>query len=125
MSIPSLRPCMRASAALLECRQNINLKLESIKYTPHNDTSKSKAKASREAWVQSMDASDTARYEKMAPKRTKRSSPTTTTTPTTSVTDEKLMRLITQGVADVLAEREATRSENSKDNHDSGMGGRR
>ncbi|GKA17041.1 putative reverse transcriptase domain-containing protein [Tanacetum coccineum] len=61
----------------------------------------------------------------MAPKRTTRSTPATTTTPTTSVTDEQLKRLIAQGVADVLAEREATRSGNGEDNHDSGMGGRR
>ncbi|GKB76476.1 putative reverse transcriptase domain-containing protein, partial [Tanacetum coccineum] len=45
--------------------------------------------------------------------------------PTTSMNDEQLKRLIAQGVADVLAEREATRSGNSKDSHDSGMGGRR
>ncbi|GJW75515.1 reverse transcriptase domain-containing protein [Tanacetum coccineum] len=61
----------------------------------------------------------------MAPKRTTRSTPATTTTPTTSVTDEQLKRLIAQGVADVLAEREATRSGNGEDSHDSGMGGRR
>ncbi|GJT91305.1 putative reverse transcriptase domain-containing protein [Tanacetum coccineum] len=61
----------------------------------------------------------------MAPKRTTRSSPATTTTPTTSVTDEQLKRLIAQGVADVLAEREATRSGNGEDSHDSGMGRRR
>ncbi|GJU18486.1 reverse transcriptase domain-containing protein [Tanacetum coccineum] len=61
----------------------------------------------------------------MAPKRTTRSTPTTTTTPTTFVTDEQLKRLIAQGVADVLAEREATRSGNGEDNHDPGMGGRR
>ncbi|GJW62773.1 hypothetical protein Tco_0112108 [Tanacetum coccineum] len=61
----------------------------------------------------------------MPPKRTTRSSPATITTPTTSVTDEKLKRLIAQGVADVLAEREVTRSGNGEDSHDSGMGGRR
>ncbi|GJY85096.1 putative reverse transcriptase domain-containing protein [Tanacetum coccineum] len=44
---------------------------------------------------------------------------------TTSVNDEQPKRLIAQGVADVLAEREATRKGNGKDNHDSGMGGRR
>ncbi|GJX98338.1 putative reverse transcriptase domain-containing protein [Tanacetum coccineum] len=53
-----------------------------------------------------------------------RTTPATTTT-TTSVTDEKLKRLIAQGVADVLAEREATRSGNAEDSHDSGMGVRR
>ncbi|GKD81595.1 putative reverse transcriptase domain-containing protein [Tanacetum coccineum] len=61
----------------------------------------------------------------MAPKRTTRLTPATTTTPTTSVTDERLKRLIAQGVTDVLVEREATRSGNGKDNHDSGMGRRR
>ncbi|GKD69325.1 putative reverse transcriptase domain-containing protein [Tanacetum coccineum] len=40
----------------------------------------------------------------MAPKRTTRSTPATTTTPTTFVTDEKLKRLIEQGVANALAE---------------------
>nr|GEY87374.1 putative reverse transcriptase domain-containing protein [Tanacetum cinerariifolium] len=43
----------------------------------------SEARLSREAWVQSMYASDTALAEKMAPKRTTRSSPTLTTTTTT------------------------------------------
>ncbi|GJX44709.1 hypothetical protein Tco_0261385 [Tanacetum coccineum] len=133
----------------------------------------SEDRLSSEAWVQSMDASDTARFEvralrttvlaqqteiedlrdarerrqftphrdtardlahpdvpeeagsrvvnKMAPKRTTRSTPTTTTTPTTSVTDGQLKKLIAQGVADVLAEREATRSINGEDIHDSGI----
>ncbi|GJU47320.1 hypothetical protein Tco_1204586 [Tanacetum coccineum] len=108
-----------------------------------------KARLSHEAWVQSMDASDTARCEtQMAvlqnqqtpareptrpeipeeagtPKRTTRSTPATTTTPTTSVTDEQLKRLIDQGVADALAARDADRSRNSEDNHDSGTGVRR
>ncbi|GJY90637.1 reverse transcriptase domain-containing protein [Tanacetum coccineum] len=57
----------------------------------------------------------------MAPKkRTTRSSPATTTTTTTPITDEQLKALIAQGVADVLAERDATRSRNGEDNHDSG-----
>ncbi|GJS55507.1 hypothetical protein Tco_0628869 [Tanacetum coccineum] len=63
--------------------------------------------------------------KKMAPKRTTRSTPATTTIITTSVTDEQLKRLIAQGVANVLAEREAPRSRNGKGSHDSGMGGRR
>ncbi|GJR22474.1 DNA-directed DNA polymerase [Tanacetum coccineum] len=55
----------------------------------------------------------------MAPKkRTTRSSPATTTT-TTPVTNAQLKALIDQGVADALAERDATRSKNSEDNHDS------
>ncbi|GJR66989.1 putative reverse transcriptase domain-containing protein [Tanacetum coccineum] len=59
----------------------------------------------------------------MAPKkRTTRSSPATTTTTTTPMTDEQLKTLIAQGVADVLAERDATRSRNGEDSHDSGTG---
>ncbi|GKF57617.1 hypothetical protein Tco_0171154 [Tanacetum coccineum] len=45
--------------------------------------------------------------------------------PTTSVTDEQLKRLIDQGVADPLAARDANRSRNGKDSHDSGTGIRR
>ncbi|GJR43929.1 hypothetical protein Tco_0765045 [Tanacetum coccineum] len=70
----------------------------------------SEARLSCEAWGRSMDASDTARSEKMAPKRTTRSTPAITATPTTSMTDEQLKRLIDQGVADALAERDAERS---------------
>ncbi|GKF88753.1 hypothetical protein Tco_0262716, partial [Tanacetum coccineum] len=55
-------------------------------------------------------------------KRTKRSSPATTTTTTTPVTDAQLKTLIAQGVADMLVERDATRSRNGEDNHDSGTG---
>ncbi|GJW47112.1 putative reverse transcriptase domain-containing protein [Tanacetum coccineum] len=108
---------------------------------------KREAKASHEAWVQSMDASDTARFEtqmaalqsqqtpardpahpdKIPPRKTPKTktTPATTTTTTTPVTNEQLRTLIAQGVADVLAEREATRSRNGKDSHDSGMGVRR
>ncbi|GJW46126.1 hypothetical protein Tco_0077772 [Tanacetum coccineum] len=63
--------------------------------------------------------------KKMAPKRTTRSTPATTTILITSVTDEQLKRLIAQGVANVLAEREAPRSRNGEGSHNSGMGGRR
>nr|GEY58749.1 hypothetical protein [Tanacetum cinerariifolium] len=48
-----------------------------------------------------------------------------TTTTTTPITDVQLKALISQGVADMLAERDATRSKNGKDNHDSGTGVRR
>ncbi|GKG44281.1 hypothetical protein Tco_0485719 [Tanacetum coccineum] len=61
----------------------------------------------------------------MAPKRTTRSTPATTTTPTTYVTDEQLKRLIDQGVVDALAARDADRSRNGKDIHDSGTTVRR
>ncbi|GJR55576.1 putative reverse transcriptase domain-containing protein [Tanacetum coccineum] len=59
-------------------------------------------------------------------KRTARASPATTTTPTsTPVTDAQLRTLIERGVAAVLAERDADRSRNGDDSHDSGTGGRR
>nr|GEZ59252.1 hypothetical protein [Tanacetum cinerariifolium]GFA17117.1 hypothetical protein [Tanacetum cinerariifolium] len=94
------------------------------------------ARLSCEAWMQSMDAIDTARADvmslrttlgtdsakdttdtdvsiaetKMAPKRTTRSTPaTTTTTTTTPVTNAQLKTLIDQGIADALAARDADR----------------
>ncbi|GKE00951.1 reverse transcriptase domain-containing protein [Tanacetum coccineum] len=61
----------------------------------------------------------------MAPKkRTTRSTPSTPTT-TISVTNEQLRALINQGVADALAARDADRSMNGDDSHNSGMGVRR
>nr|GEY62739.1 reverse transcriptase domain-containing protein [Tanacetum cinerariifolium] len=62
----------------------------------------------------------------MAPKRTMRSTPaTTTTTTTTPVTNAWLKALVDQGVVDALAARDADRSQNGEDNHDSGTGVRR
>ncbi|GJS51927.1 reverse transcriptase domain-containing protein [Tanacetum coccineum] len=62
---------------------------------------------------------DMKKYEIMTPKkRTTRTSPATTTTTTTPITDAQLKTLIAQGVADVLAERDATRSRNGEDSHD-------
>ncbi|GKC46028.1 reverse transcriptase domain-containing protein [Tanacetum coccineum] len=55
----------------------------------------------------------------MPPKRT---AATTTSTP---MTDAQIKALISQGVADTLAERDADRSRNDDDSHDSGTGGRR
>ncbi|GJV41611.1 hypothetical protein Tco_1420051, partial [Tanacetum coccineum] len=54
-------------------------------------------------------------------KRTTRASPATTTT-TTPVTNPQLKALIDQGVADALAARDADRSRNGDDNHNSGTG---
>nr|GEZ17613.1 hypothetical protein [Tanacetum cinerariifolium] len=72
----------------------------------------SETKASREAWVQSMDASDTTRYEKMAPtRRTTRASLATKTT-TTHVTNAQLKAPIDQGDANALVARDADRSQN-------------
>nr|GFC79038.1 hypothetical protein [Tanacetum cinerariifolium] len=57
----------------------------------------------------------------MAPKSTTRSTPaTTTTTTTTLVTNAQLKALINQGVTDALAARDPVRSQNGKDNQDSG-----
>ncbi|GJU59790.1 hypothetical protein Tco_1237556 [Tanacetum coccineum] len=61
----------------------------------------------------------------MAPKkRTTRASPATTTT-TTSVTNAQLKALIDKGVADALAARDADRSMDGIDSHNSGTGVRR
>ncbi|GJU14514.1 putative reverse transcriptase domain-containing protein [Tanacetum coccineum] len=60
----------------------------------------------------------------MAPKTATRSTPATTTT-TTSVTNAQLKALIDQGVADALAARDADRSMNGNENHNSGTGVRR
>ncbi|GJR49916.1 reverse transcriptase domain-containing protein [Tanacetum coccineum] len=56
----------------------------------------------------------------MAPKRTTRSTPAAITTTTTTITDAQLKALIDQGVANALAARDADRSRNGEDNHDSG-----
>nr|GEX61748.1 reverse transcriptase domain-containing protein [Tanacetum cinerariifolium] len=62
---------------------------------------------------------------KMASKRTTRSAPATTTTTTATMNDAHLKALIYQGVANALAARDADRSRNGKDSHDSRMGVRR
>ncbi|GKC63645.1 hypothetical protein Tco_1096243 [Tanacetum coccineum] len=76
------------------------------------------ARLSHEAWVQSMDASNTARSEKMAPKRTTRSTLAATATTPTTVTDVQLKVLIDQGVSNALAARDADRTRNGEDSHD-------
>ncbi|GKA77297.1 RNA-directed DNA polymerase, eukaryota [Tanacetum coccineum] len=60
----------------------------------------------------------------MAPKRTSKTNHVAATA-TTSVTNEKLKALIDQGVADALVARDANRSQNHEDSHDSGTGVRR
>ncbi|GJR67135.1 putative reverse transcriptase domain-containing protein [Tanacetum coccineum] len=62
---------------------------------------------------------------KIASKRTTRSTPATTTTTTTPMIDAQLKALIDQGVVDALAARDADRSRNGEDSHDSGTGVRR
>ncbi|GJS97095.1 hypothetical protein Tco_0804063 [Tanacetum coccineum] len=61
---------------------------------------------------------------KMAPKRATRSTPAVTTA-TTFVTNAQLQTMIDQGVNVALAARDAIRSTNGEDNHNSGMGVRR
>ncbi|GJY19372.1 hypothetical protein Tco_0390863 [Tanacetum coccineum] len=70
------------------------------------------------------DTCDRAPESKMAPKRATRSTPAIKTT-TTSVTNAQLKALIDQGVANVLATRDADRSMNGDVNHNSGTGVRR
>nr|GEW90337.1 hypothetical protein [Tanacetum cinerariifolium] len=62
----------------------------------------------------------------MTPKMTTRSTPDTSTiTTTTHMTNARLKALIDQGVVDALAARDADRSRNGEDGHDSGTGVRR
>ncbi|GJW23671.1 putative reverse transcriptase domain-containing protein [Tanacetum coccineum] len=61
----------------------------------------------------------------MAPKRTTRSTPAPTTTTTTSVTNTQLKAMIDQGVTAALVARDADKSMNGDNNHNSGMGVRR
>ncbi|GJT02778.1 putative reverse transcriptase domain-containing protein [Tanacetum coccineum] len=61
----------------------------------------------------------------MAPKRATKSTPAATTTTTTTVTSAQLQAMIDQGVTAALAARDAIRSTNGKDSHNSGTGVRR
>ncbi|GKA06661.1 reverse transcriptase domain-containing protein [Tanacetum coccineum] len=64
--------------------------------------------------------------EIMPPRKAPRTRTTpATTTNTTSVTNAQLQAMIDQGVAAALATRDANRSTNGEDNHNSGMGVRR
>ncbi|GKD94956.1 hypothetical protein Tco_1374793 [Tanacetum coccineum] len=58
----------------------------------------------------------------MAPKRTTRSTPATTTLTTTSITNAQLKAMIDQGVTAALAARDADRSINGDDSHNSRTG---
>nr|GEW96112.1 retrotransposon protein, putative, Ty3-gypsy subclass [Tanacetum cinerariifolium] len=117
-------------------------------YTRH--LMETEARLSREAWVQLVDASDLTRGEvmslgttilgfcenltgivfscdlkKMAPKQTTRSTPDQETTNTTSVTNAQLQEMIDQGITAALAARDALRSTNGNDSHNSRTGVRR
>ncbi|GJY36904.1 putative reverse transcriptase domain-containing protein [Tanacetum coccineum] len=61
----------------------------------------------------------------MAPKRTTRSTPAATTATTTTMTNAQLKAMIDQGVTAALAARDADRSMNGDDSHNSGTGVRR
>nr|GEW59182.1 RNA-directed DNA polymerase, eukaryota [Tanacetum cinerariifolium] len=66
--------------------------------------------ASYQDWIGWIDSLKLRKEIMALKKRTTRSSPVTTTTTTTSITDAQLKALIAQGVADLLGERDATRS---------------
>nr|GEU35083.1 hypothetical protein [Tanacetum cinerariifolium] len=70
-------------------------------------------------------ALEDAGFRKWHQKTTRSTPATTTTTTTTTVTDAQLKALIDQGIANALAARNADRSRNGEDSHDSGMGVRR
>nr|GFC56347.1 hypothetical protein [Tanacetum cinerariifolium] len=93
-------------------------------YTRH--LMETEARMSREAWVQATDASDLVHGEKqMAPRQTTRSTVDQETINATSVTNAQLQAMIDQGVTAVLAARDALRSTNGDDSHNSGTGVRR
>ncbi|GJY40061.1 reverse transcriptase domain-containing protein, partial [Tanacetum coccineum] len=62
-----------------------------------------------------------ARLSQTGTKRTTRSTPAVTTATATTVTDAQLKALIDQGIANALAARDADRSRNGEDSHDSGV----
>nr|GFA60967.1 hypothetical protein [Tanacetum cinerariifolium] len=87
---------------------------------------KTDARMSREAWVRATDASDLVHGEKqMAPRRTTRSIADRETVNATTVTNAQLQTMIDQGVTAALAARDALRSTNGDDSHNSGTGVRR
>nr|GEU98113.1 putative reverse transcriptase domain-containing protein [Tanacetum cinerariifolium] len=151
-SPPFLLPSMSCRADVIEDTDKIYKRLDDTKddrllmrgqlnmlcrdRRTHARTTKlieSEARLSGEAWTQMAAlqrqqglARGPAHPEKMALKSTTSSTPaTTTTTTTTLVTNAKLKVLIDQGIADVLAAREADKSRNGKDSHDSGTDVRR
>ncbi|GJW57874.1 putative reverse transcriptase domain-containing protein [Tanacetum coccineum] len=97
-----------------------------------SDTTRSEVRALRttvleqQTEIGELQAADRRKTDPLAHRKwhqkTTRSTLATTTIPTTSVTDEQLKRLIDQGVTDALAPRDADRSRNGEDNHDSGTG---
>nr|GEV50913.1 hypothetical protein [Tanacetum cinerariifolium] len=80
---------------------------------------KSEARASREAWVQSMDASDTAHSE------TQMVALQSQQRPARDPAHPDVPEKADNSIADALAAGDADRSKNSKDNHDSRTGVRR
>nr|GEU31176.1 putative reverse transcriptase domain-containing protein [Tanacetum cinerariifolium] len=92
------------------------------------------ARLSRRAWVQSMDASDTARAEVMSLRTTVLAQQSEITQmealqrqrgPTRGPSHPKALEKARSSIANALAARDADRSRNGKDSHDSGMGVRR
>nr|GEZ16572.1 putative reverse transcriptase domain-containing protein [Tanacetum cinerariifolium] len=84
------------------------------------------ARMSREAWVRATYASDLVHGEKqMAPRRTTGSTADQETINATPVTNAQLQAMIDQGVTATLAARDALKSTNGDDSHNSGTGVRR
>nr|GFC21814.1 hypothetical protein [Tanacetum cinerariifolium] len=90
-----------------------------------------KARMSREAWVRTTDASDLVHgwyyvmSKQMAPRRTTMSTADQETVNATTVTNAQLQTMIDQGVTAALVARDALRSTNGDDSHNSGTGVRR
>ncbi|GJT39123.1 hypothetical protein Tco_0938988 [Tanacetum coccineum] len=74
--------------------------------------------------VETLRLVSTMQTQKMSPKRTTRANPADTTA-TTYMTNAQLKAMIDQGVTDALAARDADRSTNGDDSHNSRMGVRR
>ncbi|GJU67819.1 putative reverse transcriptase domain-containing protein [Tanacetum coccineum] len=108
-SAPTARPTKGFRALLMSGQLNM-LRRDRRVYACTARLMETVARLSREAWVQSMDASDTTRSEE-----TDTSHRGTDTNEDTTDT----------GIANALAARDADRSQNGKDNHDSGTGIRR
>nr|GEY12988.1 hypothetical protein [Tanacetum cinerariifolium] len=83
------------------------------------------SRESSEFYSRHHDAQKDRAAKKMAAKRTTRSTADQETTNTTSVTNSQLQAMIDQGVTAALAARDALRSTNGDDNHNSRTGARR
>nr|GEW93745.1 hypothetical protein [Tanacetum cinerariifolium] len=100
---------------LREKLRNVNLLISKIEALNANPTPSSDCKTKSSSTSLNSLLEETNTFDNSLPE----SSPATTTTPTTLVTNAQLKALIDQGVADALAARDADRSMNGDDNHNS------